>query len=277
MAELENKYIGTRIDVLDHGHVTLVDFMASDAAICQAARVSYGKGTKSLNDDRALIRYCMRHRHTSPFEQCIFKFHWKLPIFVARQVIRHRTSSVNELSGRYSELKEEFYIPDFNRMKKQSTSNKQGSDNHLIDDSEIAIKEIEAVLEKAFKTYQYLLSTGLSREIARTILPVNIYTEWYWKMDLHNLFHFLKLRMDSHSQEETQQYAKAIYQLIQPIVPEACGAFEDYVLNATTFSAQEMKILRGIIKEERNGDLIDKFDYKDMSKREIKEFIQKIK
>jgi thymidylate synthase (FAD) len=266
------------IQVLDKGFVRLVDFMGSDEAVVQAARVSYGKGTKKKSEDRALIRYMMSHRHTSVFEQVVFKFHWKLPIFVARQIVRHRMTSINELSGRYSEMPDECYVPTPDRICTQSKTNKQGSGNTLEDKVLISdiIQEIVYEQSEIFRNYQNNLKDNVSREIARINLPLSTYTEWYWTINLHNLFHFLKLRMDNHSQWETQQYANAIFELIKPIVPIACEAFEDYVLNAVTFSKQEMKLLKELLEDDCFTQRSLQKEKIELSKREIEDFKKKL-
>jgi thymidylate synthase (FAD) len=234
---------------LDKGFVRLVDFMGDDEAIVQAARVSYGKGTKTINEDRSLIRYLMRHRHTSPFEMVEFKFHVKLPIFVARQWIRHRTANVNEYSGRYSEMKDEFYIPDIEQIRHQSSVNKQGRSSNVFPEniSKDIISQLESTQKELFKEYSELLEIDLARELARINLPLSNYTEWYWKIDLHNLFHFLRLRLDNHAQYEIRVYGEVIAEIIREIVPLAFEAFEDYVLNSEFFSAQELKIIKSLI------------------------------
>lgn len=226
------------IKCLDLGFVELVDVMprlvpedqkTADYAIVQAARVSYGNGTKSVNEDRGLIRYLMRHVHTTPFEMIEFKFHCKMPIFVARQWIRHRTANVNEYSGRYSVMKEEFYYPDEENLRLQSKTNKQGGDEKIdnLTASEF-LNYLHELCESSYKSYTKYLDTGISREQARMILPINLYTEWYWKIDLHNLFHFLGLRCDAHAQWEIRVFAEAMLSLIQPLVPVAVEAWNDY-------------------------------------------------
>jgi thymidylate synthase (FAD) len=217
------------IKCLDHGFVSFVDTMprlvpeeqkTSDFAIVQAARVSYGDGTKTLNEDRGLLRYLMRHTHTTPFEMVEFKFHMKMPIFVARQIVRHRMASLNEVSGRYSVLKEEFYIPEVQNVKKQSTLNKQGGDETLEPEkAEIYLNKLKEFSDSSYDLYQDVLGEKVSREQSRMVLPVNLYTEWYWKIDLKNLLHFLCLRCDPHAQYETRVFADAILELITPIVP----------------------------------------------------------
>jgi len=243
--------IGKEYKCLDKGFVRLVDVMGDDSSIVQAARVSYGKGTKSFSEDRGLIRYLMRHSHTSPFEMVELKFHVKLPIFVARQWIRHRTANVNEYSGRYSEMRDEFYLPDANQIRSQSSDNKQGrSENELAQDVINQILQKMQNLQKAsYSDYIYYLENNLARELARINLPLSTYTEWYWKIDLHNLFHFLKLRMDTHAQYEIRAYADIIAEIIKQILPISYEAFEDYELNAIRFSKNELEVL---------ADLIDK-------------------
>ncbi len=234
LSNLSSKHI----KCLDLGFVELVDAMprlvpeaqkTADFAIVQAARVSYGDGTKSLNEDRGLIRYLMRHVHTTPFEMIEFKFHCKMPIFIARQWIRHRTANVNEYSGRYSVMKDEFYFPDVENLRKQSKTNKQGGDDKI--DNATAqefLDHVDALCKQSYNEYSEFLDKGISREQARMILPVNLYTEWYWKIDLHNLFHFLGLRCDAHAQWEIRVFADAMLSLIQPIVPVAVEAWNDY-------------------------------------------------
>jgi len=228
-----------RTDCLDHGFVELVDVMprlvpdddrkTSDYAIVQAARVSYGPGTKKVNEDRGLIRYLMRHLHTTPFEMIEFKFHCKMPIFVARQWIRHRTANVNEVSGRYSILKDEFYFPDVENIRQQSKSNRQGGEEKIEEEwASKYLSYLKTICTESYDIYEDYLGLGVSREQARMILPINLYTEWYWKIDLHNLFHFLGLRCDAHAQWEIRVFADAMLNLIRPIVPFAVEAWEDY-------------------------------------------------
>ena len=268
----KSEIIDKEFKCLDKGFVRLVDYMGDDEAIVQAARVSYGKGTKSINEDRSLIRYLMRHRHTSPFEMVEFKFHVKLPIFVARQWIRHRTANVNEYSGRYSEMKDEFYIPDIEQIRPQSMLNKQGRSSDVLPEniSKDIISRLESTQKELFKEYSELLDIDLARELARINLPLSNYTEWYWKIDLHNLFHFLRLRLDSHAQYEIRVYGEVIAEIIRLIVPLAFEAFEDYVLNSEFFSAQELLIIKKLI----NTDLPDNDTLKlsGLSSGEISEF-----
>lgn len=247
---LEGKNL--EIKVLDHGFVKMVDCMprlsdngTGDYAIVQAARVSYGDGTKTVNEDRGLIRYLMRHSHTSPFEQVEVKFHIKLPLFVLGQIVRHRTANLNVYSGRYSVMSDDFYLPDADRIVKQSTTNKQGSGESFDEETQDMIRmSMKTVQDAANDAYRGYIEDGVAREIARIELPQSNYTEMYWKMDLHNLFHFLKLRLDSHAQYEIRVFAEAIYDLIKPLFPLACEAFEDYKLNAMNMSSQELELCR---------------------------------
>ncbi|WP_117238313.1 FAD-dependent thymidylate synthase [Thermus sediminis] len=235
-----------RIPVLDKGFVRLVEAMGDDAAIVQAARVSYGEGTKTVREDKALIDYLMRHRHTSPFEMVEFKFHVKAPLFVVRQWFRHRTASVNEISGRYSVLKEEFYEPP--AWRRQAKRNKQGSEGLLADEeASLLLKEVEA---NAYQAYRALLAKGVAREMARMVLPLNLYTEFYWKQDLHNLFGFLKLRLAPEAQWEIRQYAKAIAEIVKARVPLAWGSFEEHALHGANLSRTELGALRGLLTPE---------------------------
>jgi len=232
------------------------DRKTADFAIVQAARVSYGDGTKTVNEDRGLIRYLMRHAHTTPFEMVEWKFHCKMPIFVARQWIRHRTANVNEVSGRYSVLKDEFYVPELEDIRVQSKTNKQGGDQPI---SEMDAKNFIAYLNeidlKAYQLYQEYLEMGVSREQARMVLPVNLYTEWYWKIDLHNLFHFLALRCDSHAQKEIRVFGDAMLSLIRPIVPFAVEAWDDYhhYRGGLRLSRLEVEALRKYISAVTEG------------------------
>jgi thymidylate synthase (FAD) len=237
----------------EHGLVALVDVMprlvpqgkTADYAICQAARVSYGEGTKQVSEDRGLIRYLMRHRHTTPSEMIEWKFHCVMPIFVARQWIRHRTANVNEYSARYSVVKDRFFMPENDGLRSQSGSNKQSSEGSIGEmDAEEFARRLEETCKTSYETYEKALAGGMGRELARMILPVNVFTEWYWKIDLHNLFHFLSLRMDKHAQKEIRDYADAMFALVQPIVPVACEAFLDYRLHAMQLTRLEIEAIR---------------------------------
>lgn len=218
--------MSAQIDVLDHGFVRLVDHYGDDNRIVQAARVSYGAGTKTKRQDNALIAYLMRNEHMSPFEMVDFTFHIKAPIFVARQWFRHRTASVNEISARYSVMADQFYVPEVAR--KQSTINKQGSAGD-VDDPQRCNDLFLLAYTAAYSAYTELLEEGVSREQARLVLPVGLYTEFYWKQNLRNLLHLLHLRLDSHAQEEAQQYAQAILALVEPIAPATVQAWREYV------------------------------------------------
>lgn len=280
------------VKVLDHGFVRIIDYMGNDDAIVQSARVSYGIGTKKVSDDRGLIRYLIRNKHTTPLEMCEIKFHIKLPIFVARQWVRHRTANINEYSARYSVLDREFYVPDavyldfINEMTKkdaksnnidqlkmfsdqpkpsetgpQSTENKQGRAGALDEEeAKDAVSKIQRMSLNAYKVYIGLLNDqagnpvshkkGLARELARIVLPVNFYTQWYWKIDLHNLLHFLRLRLDSHAQYEIRMYAQAIADITKQWVPIAWEAFEDYVQGGMTLSAPALAVVRRMLAGE---------------------------
>ena len=242
--------------VLDHGFVRVVDYMGDDAAICQAARVSYGRGTKSVQNDEGLIRYLMRHWHSTPFEMCEVKLHVKLPVFVARQWIRHRTANVNEYSARYSILDREFYIPEPEALAAQSVINNQGRGEVLTgDEAEKVLRLLKNDSAQTYDHYEQMISQegqmGLARELARMNLPANIYTQWYWKVDLHNLLHFLRLRADSHAQFEIRVYADEICKLVSDWVPFAYAAFEDYRLGGATLSSKALDCVKRMIKGEQ--------------------------
>ncbi len=260
------------IPVLDHGFVRVIDYMGDDAAIVQAARVSYGRGTRAVQNDAGLIRYLMRHWHSTPFEMCEIKLHVKLPVFVARQWIRHRTANVNEYSARYSILDREFYIPAPEHLAAQSTVNNQGRGATLEGEEAARVLDmLRADAGRAYDHYEAMLSQdgqqGLARELARMNLPANVYTQWYWKVDLHNLLHFLRLRADPHAQYEIRVYADAICDLVKDWVPATWGAFEDYRLNAVTLSSQAIDCIRRMIK----GEKVSQED-SGMSKGEWREF-----
>lgn len=265
-------HLYTAHPVLDHGFVRVVDYMGDDAAICQAARVSYGKGTKSVQNDEGLIRYLMRHWHSTPFEMCEIKLHVKLPVFVARQWIRHRTANVNEYSARYSILDREFYIPAPDQLAAQSAVNNQGRGEALQGEEAARVLEIlKADSMRAYDSYEQMIGQdgqqGLARELARMNLPANIYTQWYWKVDLHNLFHFLRLRADAHAQYEIRVYADEMCKIVADWVPFAYRAFEDYRMGAVTMSAQMVDCLRRMLK----GEAVTQ-ENSGMSAREWREF-----
>lgn len=287
--------------VFDHGFAYLVDHMGEDAAIARAARISYGAGTKSVRQDRGLIRYLLRHKHTSPFEMCVVKFHLRVPIFVMRQLIRHRTASVNEYSARYSVMTDDFYVPEVDAIQPQSTVNNQGRAGSV---SEVSAEGVQWMMETtgetAYDVYRVLLGErtgrdadfpndliydpysdyqpllddefpGIARELARTVLPVSFYTEVYWQQNLWNLFHLLKLRTDSHTQYETRMVAEAMYDLIKPLFPIACEAYEDYLRDAVSLSRMEVNLLTDLLHNKSVAD-IDPDAY-GLSKREFSEFI----
>ena len=232
------------IKCLDKGFVRLVDSMGGDDAIVQAARVSYGQGTSKVSQDRGLIRYLMRHRHTTPFEMVEFKFHCKMPIFVARQWVRHRTANINEYSLRYSEARDEFYMPDPEHIQFQSALNKQGRMGEVpIELKQKVLDSFKEISERSFAIYSELNEAGVARELARSILPVNLYTEWYWKNDLHNLLHFVGLRSDSHAQYEIRVFSDAMAESVKAVAPFAWEAYQDYVVNGLRFSRIEQSLL----------------------------------
>ena len=269
------------IKVLDHGFIRVIDYMGDDAAIVQAARVSYGKGTKTLNQDRGLINYLMRHHHTTPFEMCEIKLHIKLPIFIARQWIRHRTANVNEYSARYSILDKEFYLPNPENIAVQSNTNKQGRSQILeAHEAERVLNILKENALEAYDTYMDLLNlneetgeisdpnkSGIARELARMNLTLNYYTQWYWKIDLNNLLHFLRLRSDIHAQYEIREYANLILDIVAQWVPYTYESFINYKNEAVTLSKTAVKTLKDILQgknvtQENSG----------MSKREWDEF-----
>lgn len=293
ITEEAQKILGKKFNVLDHGFVVLVDVMGEDSSIVQAARVSYGKGTKSVSVDRELIRYLMRHRHTSPFEMVEFKFHVKLPIFVARQWIRHRTANVNEYSARYSILDSEFYIPESDVLAEQSASNRQGRDILLPKEEAEKVRSLmKENSEKAYALYEYLLNEEgdtedpdrgkLARELARIVIPTNVYTQWYWKIDLHNLFHFLSLRLDAKAQYEIREYAKVMTEMVKAAVPVAYEAFEDYRLNAINLSAKEAAVVKtflskaDITEDELEAECDSAGLTNKLERREFKEKLQRL-
>jgi thymidylate synthase (FAD) len=242
------------LPVLDHGFVRVVDYMGDDAAVVQAARVSYGRGTRKTSEDEGLIRYLMRHYHSTPFEMCEIKYHVKLPIFVARQWIRHRTANVNEYSARYSIMDKDFYLPAPEQMATQSSDNRQGRGEVL--DADTATRVLALLRDDAEQTYGHYeemldeSGIGLARELARMNLTLNTYTQWYWKTDLHNLFHFLRLRADRHAQYEIRVYAEAMLETVKAWVPLSYNAFCDYRLGAVTFSAKMMDVLKKLLADE---------------------------
>ena len=271
------------LPALDHGFVRVVDYMGDDTAIVQSARVSYGKGTKKISNDKGLIKYLMRHWHSTPFEMCEIKLHVKLPIFIARQWIRHRTANVNEYSARYSILDKEFYIPSVENLASQSQVNKQGRAESLSsEEAEKVITLLKNDAEQTYRNYEVMLnensegetlddgSMGIARELARMNLTLNTYTQWYWKIDLNNLLHFLALRADAHAQYEIRVYADIILDIVKKWVPVTYEAFEDYRVGGTQLSAKEILILKKIIK----GETVDP-EVEGISKREWGELQKK--
>ena len=271
------------IEVLDHGFIRVIDYMGDDSSIVQSARVSYGKGTKKISNDKGLIKYLMRHRHSTPFEMCEIKFHIKLPIFIARQWIRHRTANVNEYSARYSILDKEFYIPSAENLAAQSAINNQGRGDALTDDeASNVIQILKKDAEQTYSNYETLLNessegniideskSGIARELARMNLTLNTYTQWYWKIDLNNLLHFLALRADDHAQYEIRVYADAMLDIVKKWVPLTYKAFEDYRIGGTELSAKEVNLMRKLLKGEKVS-----FEEEGLSKREWSELQRK--
>lgn len=263
--ELE-KILYVPFEVLDHGFVRVVDYMGNDSSVVQAARVSYGAGTKKVNADKGLINYLMSHRHTTPFEMCEIKFHIKMPIFVARQWIRHRTASVNEYSARYSIMEDEFYIPNSQNLAAQSKVNHQGRDEGRILNAAEQKRVLEILKQDSANCYQHYLEMinqnangeitdpekdGLARELARMNLPINCYTQWYWKVNLHNLFNFLHLRADSHAQYEIRIYAEVILDMVKKWVPNSLEAFVKYRMNSKEFSSTAIDLIKRLINGEK--------------------------
>ena len=270
-------------DIHQLGFVKLLDVMGDDEEVENSARISYGEGTRKVNQTRNLIRYLMRHKHTSPFEMCEVKFHLKLPIFIMRQLVRHRTANLNEYSGRYSVMSNEFYLPEGDYLAKQSTTNNQGRGEPLESQGLLQF-EFNRIYDGASMAYQVLLEHDLSREVARALLPVANYTECIWKIDLHNFFHFVKLRSDSHAQREIRDYADAMYELVKPNFPICCEAFEDYMQGATTFSKQEMGVIKELLEYADTKAALAGMSVKDvgvleskLGKRESQEFLEKLK
>ncbi len=279
-----DRVLGVRTPVLSHGFVALVDYMGDDAAIVQAARVSYGRGTRAVRDDRGLIRYLLRHRHTTPFEMVEYKFLVRLPIYVARQWVRHRTASLNEQSYRYSIAPDEFDLPPPEDLRGQSTRNRQGRADPLPPDvAEGFRSDLGRVAGEAYAAYTRALDAGMARETARLLLPVAYYTQWYWKTNLHNLFHFLSLRLDPHAQEEIRRYAVELARLGRLVCPTAFEAFDDFVLGSVPLGRREQialrQILRGASPEDacREAGLpLQREDGRPMTTGEGVEFLEKL-
>jgi len=265
--------------VLNKGFVRLVDYMGADERVVQSARVSYGEGTKSYREDAALIDYLLRNSHTSPFEQVVLTFHVKLPIFVARQWIRHRTARLNEISGRYSVMKDDFYVPALEDIALQSTDNKQGRSSEALEPA--LAEKVRAAFAcdqaSAYNAYTTLVDDGIARELARINLPLSLYTEWYWQIDLHNLFHFLKLRLDAHAQKEIRLYAEVIFDLAKKVAPRCCDSFRRHTLGGVRFSSEELAELKKRLaggktaggSNELSGKDLERFEEKLRSGRQI--------
>ena len=241
--------------VLDKGFVRLVDYLGGDARIVQAARVSYGDGTKNVREDAGLIDYLLRHQHTSPFEQVVLTFHIKMPIFVARQWVRHRTARLNEISGRYSIMRDECYLPASEDIAFQSTDNRQG---RMSEPAPLEVRTqirdtLQAQQETAYREYSALIDTKLARELARINLPLSAYTEMYWQIDLHNLFHFLKLRCDSHAQKEIRDYAFVLLEICRSVAPLATKSFEKHILTGVHLSGSELEAVRNLLQGKESG------------------------
>jgi len=282
--------LGLYFPVLDHGFVSLVDYMGNDASIAAAARCSYGAGTKAASDDRGLIRYLVRHKHTSPLEQVELKFHCKMPIFVARQWVRHRTASLNEMSGRYSIMPLQFYTPDSSVIRAQSKTNKQGREE-FIDQEAVAdyLDNLSQSRTASEKGYISALKDDVARELARIDLPLSTYTEWYWKIDLHNLMNFLRLRCEYDAQYEIRVYADLIAGMLKKIVPFSYEAWVDYIFGSEVFSFQEMQALHKLINDIASSgsctsldeclpsDIAKFAEENSLSKRDAQEFVSKLK
>jgi len=268
VAEAES-ILDKEFPVLDKGFIRLVDYLGGDERVVQSARVSYGEGTKSYREDAALIDYLLRNSHTSPFEQVVLTFHVKLPIFVARQWVRHRTARLNEISGRYSILKDDFYVPKAEDVALQSTDNKQGRSAEALDSA--LAEKIRAALtdgqKSAYAAYSSLVDEGIARELARINLPLSLYTEWYWQIDLHNLFNFLKLRLDAHAQKEIRLYAVVLFEIAKKVAPRCCESFEQHILKGVRFSGRELAELQRRL-DGKSGEL---------SGKELERFEEKLK
>jgi thymidylate synthase (FAD) len=269
--------LGYPFSVLDHGFVRVIDYMGNDAAVVQAARVSYGDGTKSVSDDEALTHYLLRHEHTTPFEMCEIKLHCKMPIFVARQWIRHRTASVNEYSQRYSLAPGEFYMPDAEQVMSQSQTNKQGRESAVdADIAEIFCRQLGDNSRRAYEKYEADTQIGIARELARINLPVSNYTEWYWKTDLHNLMRFLKLRCDPHAQYEIRVYADVIASIFKTWLPVSHAAWDNYIRDSVKFSGNTIRALREVLSQELNVplEIRDELTRRGVKGRELTEVLE---
>ena len=268
--------LGKEFKILDHGFIRVVDYMGTDAAIVQAARVSYGEGTKAVSDDKALINYLVKHKHTSPLEMCEIKLHLKMPIFVARQWIRHRTASINEYSARYSILSNQFYLPEAERVQRQSKDNKQGSGEVLTPELVAKVqKMLKDDAEKCYESYEYFLSeeVNFARELARMNLTLNYYTEMYWKIDLHNFLHFVALRAHPHAQYEIRVYAEKMLEIAKLWCPFAVEAFQNSIMNAKTFTKAQIEVIGRMLKGEavaQENSGISKRDFNEITQTFLK-------
>ena len=240
--------------VLGKGFVRLVDYMGGDNRIVQAARVSYGEGTKTFREDKGLVTYLLRNDHTSPFEQVVLTFHLKMPIFVARQLVRHRTARLNEISGRYSIMKEDFYLPSDTDIAFQSTDNKQGRSTEPVPETlkQEVLNSLKQDQKQVYGNYTALVNKGIAKELARVNLPLSVYTEMYWQMDLHNLFHFIRLRIHPHAQKEIQEYARVLLEITSKVAPMACEAFENHIRVSVRFSKKEVAALKALLEGSEN-------------------------
>lgn len=290
ISEGGEKWLGEVIPVLDHGFVYLVDYMGNDQSVEQAARVSYGMGTRKVSETRGLIRYLLRNRHTTPFEMVELKFHAKMPIFVARQWVRHRTASINEYSARYSILEKEFYVPSPEVIGAQSISNRQGRGEVLnVSQAEEVRRLINQEAERAYGSYELLLNDDgsgspvdtskdmLARELARMNLTLNFYTQWYWKVNLHNMLHFLSLRMDPHAQYEIKVYADAMARIVKDVAPLTWGAFEDYSINSMSLSGPEVEAMARLLQTRNLILTEDELGKTGLPKREQAELMGKLR
>ncbi len=273
LSERAEELLDKELVVPSHGFVRLVDYMGSDQSIVQAARVSYGAGTKSVREDRGLIRYLLRHDHTTPFEMVVLKFHIKAPIFVVRQWLRHRTASVNEESARYSIMREEFHEPGVSDVGFQSKNNKQGRADDPVPDEIVRrfLQFLKDDRETAYSHYTHFLDDNVARELARVVLPLSLYSQFYWEMNLHNLFHFLRLRMDPHAQKEIRDFANQVAVCASAVAPLAWEAFEEYKLHGASFSRTELDMLRTLL----SGEPLPETAF-DGSKSLLREFEEKL-
>lgn len=269
-AEKGEQALDKEYPVLNHGFVRLVDYMGTDKRIVQSARVSYGEGTKTVREDAGLIDYLLRNDHWSPFEMVSFTFHLKMPIFVARQHMRHRTGKMNEISGRYSIMKEEFYHPGIRNIQPQATDNKQGRSGAFSEEEALKVQnQLMREQDYLYEGYEGYIDKGVAREVARMNLPLSLYTEMYWQMDLRNLMNYLRLRLDSHAQYEIRVYAEAIYEFTKMVCPLSMKSFENHILNGVKFSGKDMEVLKKHLSK-------DNINTEGMTERDAKRFLAKL-